>query len=124
MADPAISVGRIGTVPAGGCHRVLVDRLWPRGVRKEQAPWDEWLKEIAPSAALRQWYGHDPARYEAFQERYRNELIAARDAPGVRHLLALAPTRSVALLTATADLGRSHVPVLADFLRDQSGGGG
>jgi uncharacterized protein YeaO (DUF488 family) len=54
--------------------RVLVERLWPRGVTKERAALDLWLKEIAPSAELRKWYGHDPARWAEFQKRYRDEL--------------------------------------------------
>jgi uncharacterized protein YeaO (DUF488 family) len=57
-------------------HRVLVDRLWPRGVTKQAAAIDQWLKEIAPSAELRKWFGHDPARWEEFQRRYAHELAA------------------------------------------------
>ena len=52
-------------------YRVLIDRLWPRGVSKEQARLDEWAKELAPSSELRRWFGHDPARFEAFRRRYR-----------------------------------------------------
>ena len=63
-------------------QRVLVDRLWPRGVSKEKAAIDLWLKEIAPSTALRQWFGHDPARWEEFQSRYRAELDANGEVVG------------------------------------------
>ncbi len=119
----AVRVARVGHAPAGEGYRVLVDRLWPRGVRKVDAPWEEWLKDVAPSTTLRQWYGHDPARYGPFQERYREELEAALEAPGMRHLLDLARTRSVVLLTATADLDRSHAPILADFVGRQLRGG-
>jgi len=55
-------------------YRVLVDRIWPRGVSKEKARIDLWMKEIAPSDALRKWFGHDPERWEEFQRRYREEL--------------------------------------------------
>ena len=61
--------------PAGeDGKRILVDRLWPRGLSKESARLDEWIKEIAPSDELRQWFGHDPARWEEFEQRYRSEL--------------------------------------------------
>jgi uncharacterized protein YeaO (DUF488 family) len=59
--------------------RILVDRLWPRGLTKERAAVDLWLKEVAPSTELRKWFGHDPARWEEFQSRYRKELREARD---------------------------------------------
>lgn len=55
-------------------HRVLVDRVWPRGLSKADAAYDEWIKEVAPSTDLRRWFGHDPARFEEFAERYRAEL--------------------------------------------------
>ena len=119
MTVSEILVARVGHAPAGDCYRVLVDRLWPRGVRRVDAPWDEWLKDVAPSTVLRQWYGHDPARYEVFKQRYRGELTAALDTPGVQHLMELARTRCVVLLTATVDIERSQVPILADFLERQ-----
>ncbi|MGB4549271.1 MAG: DUF488 family protein, partial [Syntrophales bacterium] len=58
----------------GDGRRILVDRLWPRGIRKEDAAIDEWLKELAPSAELRKWFAHDPAKWSEFQKRYRKEL--------------------------------------------------
>jgi len=58
--------------------RLLIDRVWPRGVSKERAALDGWLKELAPSTKLRQWYGHDPARWEEFRRRYRGELRSRR----------------------------------------------
>lgn len=61
--------------PSDG-YRVLIDRLWPRGVSKADAHLDAWAKDVAPSRALRQWYGHDPARWPEFQSRYRQELRA------------------------------------------------
>ena len=114
-----VAVARVGAVAPGAAWRVLVDRLWPRGVRKEEAPWDEWLPGVAPSAELRRWYGHDPARYPAFRERYQEELAAARAGPDVQHLLALCRRGPVVLLTATRDLEHSQVPVLAAFLAEE-----
>jgi len=63
--------------------RILVDRLWPRGLTKKRAAVDLWLKEVAPSTALRKWFGHDPAKWTPFQERYRKELRAYKDAIGL-----------------------------------------
>src|SRR5690242_5857794 len=62
--------------------RILVDRLWPRGLTKKRAAVDLWLKEVAPSTELRKWFGHDPAKWKQFQERYRKELRAGNDAIG------------------------------------------
>jgi uncharacterized protein YeaO (DUF488 family) len=63
--------------------RILVDRLWPRGMTKKRAAVDLWLKEVAPSTELRKWFGHDPAKWNQFQERYRKELRADKDAIGL-----------------------------------------
>ena len=120
MSD--IFLARIRSVPAGGSYRVLVDRLWPRGVRKRDAPWDEWIKEVAPSTELRQWYSHDPSRYEEFRQRYLSELRSAMDDPAMVHLLELVRSRPITLLTATGDLQQSQVPVLASFLRATTAG--
>lgn len=67
--------------------RVLVDRVWPRGVSKDRAQLDEWLKAVAPSTALRKWYGHDPQRFAEFADRYRDELGAPEPAAALRHLM-------------------------------------
>jgi uncharacterized protein YeaO (DUF488 family) len=96
--------------------RVLVDRMWPRGLRKADAKLDEWAKDLAPSAGLRVWYGHDPAKFSEFRRRYITEL----DAPGPRAMLgevqALSNRRPVTLLTATRDVGISQAAVLAEVL--------
>lgn len=69
-------------------YRILVDRLWPRGLSKQQAKVDHWLRDIAPSTALRRWYGHDPKRWAEFQRRYRMELKDEKDAvQGLKALL-------------------------------------
>jgi uncharacterized protein YeaO (DUF488 family) len=70
----SITIRRAYEQPAAGSFRILVDRLWPRGLRKEDAGVDLWLKEVGPSTALRTWFGHDPERFGEFARRYRAEL--------------------------------------------------
>ncbi|MFF8657186.1 DUF488 domain-containing protein [Streptomyces huasconensis] len=101
--------------PADGV-RVLVDRLWPRGLAKDRAGLDAWDKEPAPSDELRRWYGHDPARFEEFADRYRQELTTADGRAALDRLRDRARTGRLTLLTATKDLPHSHVTVLADVL--------
>lgn len=96
--------------------RVLVDRLWPRGVKKADAHLDAWLKDLAPSPDLRRWYGHDPARFDEFARRYRDELSRSPAAEAVERLRELAQERPVALLTATRDVDRSGARVVRDVL--------
>lgn len=97
--------------------RVLVDRVWPRGLTKAAAHLDEWARDVAPSTELRKWYGHDAGRFEEFRRRYTAEL----DRPEPRAALAQLRSRSadgpVTLLTATKDIGHSQAAVLADLLR-------
>jgi len=112
-----IQVKRIYDEPAStDGARVLVDRVWPRGMRKEAAHLDEWAKDVAPSAELRTWYQHDPAKFGEFRQRYIAELAA----PGPREALArlrdLAASRPVTLLTATKDVALSQAAVLAGLL--------
>ena len=83
--------------------RVLVDRVWPRGLTKERADLDEWCKAVAPSTSLRTWYGHDPERFEEFGRRYRSELDEPERAEVLQHLRELARYRTVTLLTGTTD---------------------
>lgn len=98
-------------------YRVLVDRLWPRGISKQRAALDEWLKDVAPSGPLREWYGHEPAKFEEFARRYRAELRRSPGSPAVRHLRELGRSNAeVTLLTATRDLDRSGARVLLDHL--------
>jgi uncharacterized protein YeaO (DUF488 family) len=97
-------------------YRVLVDRLWPRGVSKDDAALDVWLREVAPSTELRRWYGHDPARFAEFRRRYRVELARPPASEAVDRLLDAARTRHVALVTATRDTDRSGARVLRDHL--------
>jgi uncharacterized protein YeaO (DUF488 family) len=104
----------------GNGYRVLVDRLWPRGVRKADAGLDEWAKEAAPTAELRKWYGHEPDRFEEFARRYHDELDRPPAADAVTHLRDLAHERDVILLTATRDVDRSGARVLHDHLLGQA----
>lgn len=117
MAEQArgrIEVRRIYDVLGGHrSYRILVDRLWPRGVKKEDAALDEWAKEVAPSDGLRRWYGHDVKRFPEFARRYRLELRQAATAQALRHLVELARRRRVELVTATRDLEHSGARVLA-----------
>lgn len=88
--------------------RVLVDRVWPRGMRKEAARLDEWAKDAAPSAELRTWYRHDPAKFDEFRRRYTAELAQPGAKEALARLRALAADRPVTLLTATRDLDLSQ----------------
>lgn len=97
-------------------QRVLVDRLWPRGVSKDRAALDEWCKDAAPSPDLRRWFGHDPARFEEFVRRYRAELADGVGADAVAHLRELAASGPLTLLTATKDPGQSTAAVVAELL--------
>lgn len=104
--------------PSDG-RRVLVDRLWPRGLSKERAHLDEWLKAVAPSNELRQWYGHQPAKFAEFKRRYEAELTEPDRAEALRHLRDEARAGPVTLLTATKDLEHSEATVLAQLLRSR-----
>ncbi|MFI7008751.1 DUF488 domain-containing protein [Streptomyces sp. NPDC050145] len=100
--------------------RLLVDRLWPRGVSKEHAGIDEWLKDIAPSKELRTWYHADKDdRYAGFEERYRAELDAPERAELVDHVRELARGGPVTLVTSVKDVEHSHVPVLVRRLEER-----
>ncbi len=105
--------------PADGA-RVLVDRVWPRGLRKEAARLDEWAKDVAPSAQLRTWYRHDPAKFGEFRRRYRAELEMPGPRAAVDRLRALAADGPVTLLTATREPGISQAAVLAELLAEQN----
>jgi uncharacterized protein YeaO (DUF488 family) len=95
--------------------RVLVERLWPRGLTKERAAVDLWLKDVAPSPELRKWFGHDPARWEQFQERYRQELREKKDA--VELLRQKAKESTVTLVYAARDEEHNGALVLKRILQ-------
>jgi uncharacterized protein YeaO (DUF488 family) len=96
--------------------RVLVDRIWPRGVTKARAHLDEWCKDISPSTELRKWYSHDPALFEEFARRYRDELSESPRAAALAHLRELAKGQTLTLLTATKNADLSEAAVLADLV--------
>ncbi|PAU93330.1 hypothetical protein CK503_12555 [Aliifodinibius salipaludis] len=98
-------------------YRVLVDRLWPRGVSKKEAWLDEWLKEIAPSTELRKWFDHDPDKFDEFSDRYKSELTQKEEV--VEHLLKIAEEQKITLLYAAKDEGHNHAQVLKEFLENK-----
>ena len=96
--------------------RVLVDRLWPRGLSKARAALDEWCKNVAPSGELRTWYSHDPDRFAEFSRRYQQELSDPERAEALEHLRGLARERQLTLLTATRKPEISEAAVLAALI--------
>ena len=97
-------------------RRILIDRLWPRGVRKEEARIDEWRKELAPSDQLRKWFGHEPAKFPEFRERYRKELLRQRDSLAA---LAIEAERGVVTLVyAAKDSEHCNATVLKELLEE------
>ena len=114
-----IRVRRVYDAPsAEDGRRVLVDRVWPRGLRKDAARLDYWAKDVAPSAELRTWYRHDPARFGEFRDRYTAELATPGGQQALARLRALAAKGPVTLLTATRELSLSQAAVLAELLRE------
>lgn len=105
----------------GDGARVLIDGMWPRGVRKDDLDHDEWVKDIAPSSELRTWFGHEPDRFDRFTTRYQEELEAGPGREALDHLRALTKDGTVTLLTATKDLRHSHAAVVADLLNGRPG---
>lgn len=99
--------------------RVLVDRIWPRGLTKEGARVDEWMKEIAPSTALRKWFDHDPRKWHEFQERYRKELET--HASHVARLRELHEAGRVTLLYAAKDQAHNNAVALQSYLEQPFG---
>jgi uncharacterized protein YeaO (DUF488 family) len=113
-----VQVRRVYDDPADGDGtRVLVDRIWPRGMTKEKAALDEWCKHIAPSTELRKWYSHDPDRFAEFTRRYQDELTEPERAEALTHLRQLATDRTLTLLTASKAADISEATVLAELLR-------
>ena len=96
-------------------YRVLIDRLWPRGVSKDQARLDEWARELAPSSELRRWFGHDPARFAEFRRRYLDELAAQEEK--LRELRRRAREGTLTLVYGARDSEHNDAVVLAELLR-------
>jgi len=96
-------------------YRVLIDRLWPRGVSKQEAQLDEWARELAPSSELRRWFGHDPAKFDEFRRRYREELAAQEET--LRELRRRARAGTLTLVYGARDSEHNDAVVLAELLR-------
>lgn len=110
-----VQVKRAYEAPAqGDGTRILIDRLWPRGIKKEVLALDQWDKELAPSTELRQWFGHDPARWAEFQQRYAEELRT--HAPALDALRALARTSRITLVYGAHDEEHNNAVALRDML--------
>jgi uncharacterized protein YeaO (DUF488 family) len=102
-------------------YRVLVDRLWPRGARREAVALDAWMKDVAPSDELRRWFGHEEARWEEFVARYREELRRSPAAEGVDELVAQAERGTVTLVYGAKDEIHNQAVVLRDLIGRRSG---
>ena len=107
-----------GAKANGGGKRILVDRVWPRGITKESLKLDLWLRELAPSNELRKWFGHDAKRWEEFQRRYHSELQAPEHQEQLHELLALARKGPVTLLYGARDEEHNQAVALRKFLED------
>jgi uncharacterized protein YeaO (DUF488 family) len=113
--DPGVRIKRVYDAPApDDGYRVLIDRLWPRGVSRERAKLDVWMRELAPSTELRRWFGHDPAKFGEFRARYCEELA---DNPALRELAELAASRPVTILYGARDREHNDAVVVAELLR-------
>ena len=120
MVTP-VRVRRIyGPAQSDDGYRVLVDRLWPRGLSKAKAEMDEWCREIAPSTELRKWYAHDPAKLAEFTDRYLAELADPAHAAALDSLRARVGT-GLTLLTASKEVELSQAQVLATYLNQHQG---
>lgn len=113
-----IAIKRAYDQPTGGDGvRILVDRLWPRGLRKDDAHFDQWRKDLAPTTELRQYYGHRPERFAEFKHRYRAELRRKEAAGAVLEMVELSERRPITFVTASRDLEHSEAAVLAEHVR-------
>lgn len=116
-----LKMKRIYEAPAkADGFRILVDRLWPRGVKKEIAQLDAWLKDSAPSPDLRKWFDHEPDKFAAFKERYEEELLTnPQTAAAVAEIMKQLEAADVTLVYAARDPEINHVVVLRDFIETQ-----
>lgn len=96
--------------------RILVDRVWPRGISKERAHVVEWRKDLAPTTSLRKWFGHDPARWIEFRKRYRTELTRSGMMEELRTLARLSPKRTMTLVYSAADEEHNQAVVLKELI--------
>ena len=118
----AIRIKRVYESPSpDDGRRVLVDRLWPRGLSKERARLDGWLREVAPSTELRRWFGHDPSRWDEFQRRYEQELAAPERREALAALARFAREDTLTLLYGARDTEHNEAQVLARVLARGAG---
>jgi uncharacterized protein YeaO (DUF488 family) len=112
----AVRIKRVYDPPApSDGYRVLIDRLWPRGITRERAQLDEWARELAPSGELRRWFGHDPARFEEFRRRYDAELASYSEK--LRELRSRARAGTLTLVYSARDTEHNDAVVVAEVLR-------
>lgn len=115
-----VHIKRVYETPASGDgYRVLVDRIWPRGLGRKEARVDRWCKEIAPSSELRRWFGHDPSRWEEFRRRYRKELEQSPEL--VAEFMANARSAELTLLFSARDVQHNNAVVLREWLEERLG---
>lgn len=122
MPEPRVTLCRASEEGAGRGRprkRVLVDRLWPRGIPKEDLQADLWLPGLAPSAGLRRWFGHRPERWDEFRRRYREELCQAERARLLEELVTLARREPLTLLHGAGDRSRNHAVVILEAIEDR-----
>jgi len=113
-ADGPVRVKRVYEVAdVGDGRRILVDRIWPRGIKKDTLEFDAWIRDVAPSPSLRQWFGHDPAKWWEFKRRYRDELNSNPAVSELRNLLASGP---ITLLYSARDTEHNQAVALAEYL--------
>jgi len=98
-------------------YRVLVDRLWPRGVSKEDLPYEAWCKDLAPSPSLRKWFGHKVENWERFRDSYETELRAPAQQEGLRALIKAANGKKITLIYGAKDPDHNHALILATELK-------
>ncbi|MBP8117197.1 MAG: DUF488 domain-containing protein [Nitrospira sp.] len=117
-----IRIKRVYEKPSGRDGiRILVDRMWPRGCTKEQARLDAWRKDLAPSTALRTWFGHNPAKWMEFQARYRKELSLPAQKSAVEDLARLAHAQTITLLYGASDTEHNQAVVLKHCIENAKG---
>lgn len=126
MPEPRVTLRRAyDRLAPGAPHRtsLLVDRVWPRGVRKEDLRVDRWLRDLAPSDRLRRWFGHRPERWDEFRRRYREELREPERARLLDELAALARREPITLVYGAKDRGRNQAVVIMEAIEDLLGAG-
>ena len=112
-----IKIKRIYESPtrsSGDGKRILVDRLWPRGLRKDEVALDEWMKELSPSSELRKWFAHDPAKWQEFKKRYRQELKGKHEI--IEHLKSDAKHATLTFLYSAKDTEHNNAVALKEFM--------